>query len=322
MPSKPTQVSAAIMRVGIWLLGCLALSQLSSLTLGVESRRVSDVWEVELNDQSYGDNPNARKILQSKQDENLWDAASSGDADATKKAIKKGANVEVMLGPPGITPLFVASEMGYSEVVDVLIEANANISTIRELDGATPLFVASEFGHSDVVTLLLDAGADPDHGRSSDDTPPLVVAPITLGISSEVVVRTLIEEGANISLPNADGWTGLYASAYWGNVGTLRIFLQGGADPKVRDAKGNQPKDVICRCTTHDENYLQCGHGGCDNPRVVEDIGKLLLVFNATAKVEATPGVNGNRKGNKAKCDAAGEETPFDCILDTNLGRR
>lgn len=97
------------------------------------------------------------------------------------------------------------------------------------------------------MTLLLNADADPNTGRSSDDTPPLVVAPITLGISSEVVVNTLIEEGANMTRPNADGWTGLYASAYWGNLGTLRIFLQGGADPKVRDAKGNQPRDVICR---------------------------------------------------------------------------
>jgi len=310
------------MRVAIWLLGCLALSQLSSLTRGEDSGQVSDVWEVELNGQSQEGNPNTRKILQSKQDESLWDAASSDDAEDAKKAIKKGANVEVMLGPPGITPLFVASEMGHFEVVEVLIEAGANVSTVRESDGATPLFVASEFGHTEVVTLLLDADADPNTGRTSDNTSPLVVAPITLGISSEVVVRTLIDEGANMSLPNADGWTGLYASAYWGNVGTLRIFLQGGADPKVRDVKGNQPKDIICRCTTHDENYLQCGEGGCDNPRVIEDIGKLLLVFNATAKAEATPGVNGNRKGKKAKCDAADEETPFDCILDTSKGRR
>lgn len=256
----------------------------------------------------------SRKLLQASPDEALWEASMNGDNKAAKKALKEGANTG-FADEDGVTPLFLAAAAGHFKVVQTLIQEGAQVDAARITDGATPLFEAALFGHSNIVKKLIDNGASVDVARSSDGATPLIVAPVTLGFDSELMVKDLLEAGAELELRNLDGWTALYSSAYWGNLETLKIFLLKGADPRAPDNNGNTPHDIICECAKHNEEFQQCDVGGCDRPRVVEQIGKLLSEFNST---ETSPEGNNNKK-RKMKLPECGhtstDETAVECIL-------
>jgi len=70
----------------------------------------------------------------------------------------------------GVTPLFVACELGWSKVVSVLIEGGAQVN-IANHAGSTPLFLASKKGNLGVVTALVEAGACVDMPNDSGETP-------------------------------------------------------------------------------------------------------------------------------------------------------
>ena len=72
----------------------------------------------------------------------------------------------------GITPLQIATNLGWIEGVQVLVDARARIDESND-SGETPLIGAVHRGDIAIVRLLLRAGADPDRkdnsGRSARD---------------------------------------------------------------------------------------------------------------------------------------------------------
>jgi ankyrin repeat protein len=47
------------------------------------------------------------------------------------------------------------------------------------------------------------------------------------------VVRLLLEKGADLTVPNNDGWTPLNAASFSGHIEVVRLLLDRGADLKV-----------------------------------------------------------------------------------------
>ena len=58
----------------------------------------------------------------------------------------------------GATPLFVASQNGYTEIVKQLIRAKADVNAANK-NGATPLQIASQKRHTEIAKLLRAHGA-------------------------------------------------------------------------------------------------------------------------------------------------------------------
>jgi ankyrin repeat protein len=85
--------------------------------------------------------------------------------------IGKGANVNVRDGR-GVTPLQLASNLGFVEGVELLVGARARVDEPNDA-GETPLMSAVHRRDITMMRILLKAGADPDRndnsGRSARD---------------------------------------------------------------------------------------------------------------------------------------------------------
>jgi uncharacterized protein len=77
----------------------------------------------------------------------------------------KGANPNIA-DNRGVTPLMLASQLGFFEGVDTLIKAGARVDEPNET-GETPLISAVLRRDIDMMRILLQAGADPDRSDNS-----------------------------------------------------------------------------------------------------------------------------------------------------------
>jgi ankyrin repeat protein len=77
----------------------------------------------------------------------------------------KGANPNIA-DNRGVTPLMLASQLGFFEGVDALIKAGARVDEPNEA-GETPLITAVHRRDTQMMRVLLQAGADPDRSDNS-----------------------------------------------------------------------------------------------------------------------------------------------------------
>ena len=84
--------------------------------------------------------------------------------------LKAGADPNLQL-KDGATPLYMASQLGYTDIVRLLIQANANPNLRFFSNGSSAIHVASHGGHYDVVRILLDAKANPNIPADNGSTP-------------------------------------------------------------------------------------------------------------------------------------------------------
>ena len=85
--------------------------------------------------------------------------------------IRKGANVNAR-DARGVTPLVLATNLGFVEGVQLLVENHAKLDDSNNA-GETPLITAVHNRDLQLIRILLNAGADPDRadnsGRSARD---------------------------------------------------------------------------------------------------------------------------------------------------------
>lgn len=91
--------------------------------------------------------------------DDLFDAATHGDAQKAERLLSKGADTERRMPDHGSTALIVAGYHGGVDVVTLLLAKGANIEA-TDINGCTSLIYASRNGHAKVVNLLVAKGAD------------------------------------------------------------------------------------------------------------------------------------------------------------------
>jgi len=93
-------------------------------------------------------------------------------------------------------------------------------------------------------------------------------------VGSVDCTNLLIQAGAEVDIPDLEGYTPLHMAAGYMHVGTVKTLLEAGADPEQKDRAGRSPLDLVER--------LRDGMSAANNPALLakrmacEDVYKYL----------------------------------------------
>ncbi|XP_072324631.1 ankyrin repeat domain-containing protein 29 isoform X6 [Scyliorhinus torazame] len=167
----------------------------------------------------------------------LYFAAQQGNDTVVKFLLEYGASTELST-KDGATPLSIASQYGHINVVETLLNRRCNVN-IQLKDGATSLFLAAQGGHFNVVHMLLASGAKTEQPRQDGSTPLFKAA--YKGFTE--VVRELLARSPSLGILK-NGTTALHAAVLGGSIRTVRLLIDSGADPSLRNTTEELPADL------------------------------------------------------------------------------
>ncbi|HJT89576.1 MAG TPA: ankyrin repeat domain-containing protein [Bryobacteraceae bacterium] len=179
----------------------------------------------------------------------LMVAAQYRDASAAiRLLLDRGAELRPPAGQPVLFhayPLFLAAYAGNAEILARLHAAGDGVEDKMTLIGTsamTPLLGAVRFGNTDVMRALLDLGAPVDAPAANGMTP---LGQSVLGNRVEAA-RLLIARGADVNHVDKLGMTPLLyaASIDFGDSKMVDLLLQSGARPDARNREGLTALDL------------------------------------------------------------------------------
>ena len=170
----------------------------------------------------------------------LYLAAFNGNAAMIRLLLDAGADPNAV-DPTGETTLMTAAAAGTAEAVRVLLDRGADVNATDPSFQQTALMVAVRENHPDVVALLVDRGADVSARTRVGETPRWVLPNSVPGFSFGIgIVRGgLPERGSRGPIPGA--MSALHYAARDGRLDSVRILLEGGADINQPEANGIVP---------------------------------------------------------------------------------
>ena len=196
----------------------------------------------------------------------LHNAARDGDTEAVKKLLRQGESVNAATTASGVTPLILAASVGHEQIVEALLDAGAAVDT-ADRTGGTALLYASSKGYAGIVGTLLQRGADVNLKSPKNylDSTALTLA---AGNGHAAVLELLLKAGAEMDWrTEQDGLSALMLAAELGQGNSVRRLLSAGANPELRDRKGNNAC-ALAAANGHgavtmalDEFYLSQGQG-------------------------------------------------------------
>ena len=154
--------------------------------------------------------------------------------------------------------IFEAAATGKINNVIRLLARDPNLVNAYSEDGFHPLGLACFFGHVDVAEYLVKAGA----GINSRSNNRLKAAPIQSSASRghRKIVRMLLEHGADPNIREQGGYTPLHAAAQNGDDEMIRLLLYGGADLTIASNNGKTALDLALEAG-HEKATLLLGEG-------------------------------------------------------------
>jgi ankyrin repeat protein len=192
----------------------------------------------------------------------IFEAISRHDATLLSTLLVRGADPnEYLDNPPFWHPLEAAIEeieRGASmttvmRMVRLLLLHGANVNAWDRERTLTPLLKAIYFPIvgpneprlTDLIRLLLEFGADPNV-ESDDGLTPLKYA---VARQDTGLVAEMLKRGANKTINKAVGlgigWSALHLAASNLDVPIIRLLLNAGADPAVRDIDNTEPVALL-----------------------------------------------------------------------------
>jgi ankyrin repeat protein len=195
----------------------------------------------------------------------LHNAAYKGNQDVIELLISKGADVNLQ-NDTGQTPLYGALKYQNSEIVELLINKSADVK-IKDNDANTPLHIAAETGSRPIVQLLIDKGAVINSENNSGETPVMCAfknnkksivellvssgADTSLNFAAYIgdleKMKSFIESGADINLPDTDGYTPLQRAAQNGYINIAQLLIENGAMIDSKGAIGRTALHEACK---------------------------------------------------------------------------
>jgi len=168
-------------------------------------------------------------------------AACFGKEEVVKLLIQKGSKVNYK-NKYWTTPLHVACFNGNVESARILV-ANEADTNAWDTEDHTPLHGVAVKGHLEVAKLLLLEKKIKLNCADNNGQTPLHTAVYNGHLE---IARLLIRNGAALNPQNYAGQTPLHraASSQLASVEMLKLLLDNGGDPKIRDNIGYTPLDA------------------------------------------------------------------------------
>lgn len=173
----------------------------------------------------------------------LMTAASYGDADIARVLIDGGADLDALAAPdaggvPGGSALLHTAVFGMTEVLDALVDAGARIRSLTEA-AATGDITGWPLAATDEEERLRALIMAADHQRLR-------------------VIEELLDVGTPIDRVDPRwGRHPLRVAAQHGRSASVRLLLERGADPSLRDGKGRSALDL---CQGEHRDLPRPGH--------------------------------------------------------------
>ena len=185
-------------------------------------------------------------------DEKMLTAAADGDLAAVEKLVAQGANINY-IDNWGNSAIFSAAWEGNRKALDLFYNLGANIS----FDDANLLCNAAFNGKVDSVKWLLEKGEDPNFTftntgenalhyticKMSEIDERVEIAKILIAAGTDVNKKTLPGKPTLCFMRDAylKGETPLHRAAAYGNAAIIKMLLDAGAEPSMKDANGDTP---------------------------------------------------------------------------------
>ena len=177
-------------------------------------------------------------------DDELLEAAKTGDLEAVTAALESGADVDARDSGFGRTALMTASLHSAIPIMRALLDAEAGVN-LQAVLGETALILAANGPGGESIKLLLAYGADPNLADRDKKTPLMwmVDTQFHIGLDTSGSIAPLVEGGARINDRDAAGRTVLM----WAVTGldsfdvrptVLAKLVEHGADLSAADSSG------------------------------------------------------------------------------------
>jgi len=186
--------------------------------------------------------------------EALHRALADGEIEQAKLLISEGADVNFR-SYGDRTPLQIAAFKGYMEIVELLLANGADVNIGREMNNRTAAEFAMRGNHTEIVELLISKGAD--------------ISPLNFALymKDEARVRSLIEDGADVSRPTPSGTTPLLRALDAGFNDIVKLLIAKGADVNGKTNLGFTPLHSAVRKGQTDIVALLIAKGANVNAR-------------------------------------------------------
>ncbi len=214
----------------------------SKLIIAAEKGNLKDL-EVALNDPKV----NVDEIGEKSCKTALMLASENGHKPVVEILLGKGANPHILSAWGSSSALREAVKGNYVGVVKLLLRDKRVVDAHFRLSLGYALIEAVIKGRKDMVKLLLDNGADPnvegtrESNSSFGSTSALIEAVIE---GHKDMVELFLGNDADIDMQGGEmSSTALMVASSKGNEAMIKLLLDKGADPNLRDIHGNTALD-------------------------------------------------------------------------------
>lgn len=176
--------------------------------------------------------------------EDFFTAIKRNNPSTVQNLLSRGFDPNT-LNPQGIHGLLLAIQEPSPKVVDVLLRWPKTNVEFRTVKDESPLMLASLRGQLDLARKLIERGAD----VNKPGWAPLHYAATNGHLE---IMDLLLENHAYIDAESPNGTTPLMMAALYGTTPAVKLLLDAGADPTLRNQLGMTAVDFATKASRRD----------------------------------------------------------------------
>lgn len=218
-----------------------------------------------------------------------WIQQKQDESSSGSTQLMKLGNLVDSVNEVGMNPLMCAAKAGYLDVCQLLLQAGADVNCRNIYSGQTPLLIAIDNKWDMVVKVLLEFGAD------TQVTDHVGITPLYCAANSDCceVVRWLINAGCDVNIGSQDH-APIFIAARRGFLSIVKVLCEAGCEINIANKYGVTP--LYEAAIKGNNNILQyLIDRGCE-------VNSTVDMYNVSPLMAAT--MAGNRVGVEALLNA------------------